>query len=388
MSLQKTQIKLNLSNLRHNVRLLKKHLGPYFFCPVVKSNAYGHGLTPIIQCLETEDIDAFCVSSVEEGMQVRFLLQRPIPIIVFTTDYDNEDVKACLDCHLTPVLCQPADLLRWKGIRQKHNIHLKFNTGLNCYGFSIKEAPTLKSECTSHPYLHLTGIATHLAQSYDAGSTDGCTAQQEKQFLEVQKVFGPHNYHYQNSACLVQQGNIGIGGRPGLAIYGILPFTHHPVAMDLKPVMSFETQIIQIRTIEKGESVSYQQEWTAQRKSTIGLIPIGYADALKRNLEGRSVYFLIKGQRTPLIGVIRMNCCLLDLTDIKGLIEVGEKVLIFGSSRRQQLSVQDLANQSGFTPYEIFTSLRSDIPRIITQDSLKVAPLKHIQDTTGHLVSI
>lgn len=366
--MKKTQIKINLSHLRHNVRLLKQHLGPYFFCPVVKANAYGHGLSLIIPCLETENIDALCVSSIEEAVHVRSLLQRPIPILIFTAHYDLEDIQACWDHHLTPVIGQISDLLKFQALHKPLNIHLKFNTGLNCYGFSIKEAEFVKETIAKSPYLHITGIATHLAKSYDAGCPDGCTALQEKAFRKVQKVFGQQNYHYQNSGCLVLQGNIGIGGRPGLAIYGVMPYTYKPVSMDLKPVMSFETQIIQLQNVTKNMSVSYEHKWTAQRPSTIGLIPIGYADILKRNIEGRHIHFLIKGQLVPLIGVIRMNCCLLDLTDIQGDIQIGEKVVIFGKSENKHISIYNLVHKSGLTPYEIFTSIRSNTPRTAIED--------------------
>lgn len=376
----KTCIKINTAHLRHNVKVLKKHLGPYFFCPVVKVNAYGHGLPLIARCLESENIDAFCVSSFEEGVQVRRSLYKPIPILVFTADYNPDEVRACREYHLTPVIGQTSDLFKFQDLRHKLDVHLKFNTGLNCYGFSTKDAQFVKDYLMDNPFLKVTGIATHLAQSYDAGQTDGCTAMQEKEFSKVQRVFGEQNYHYQNSACLLLQGNIGVGGRPGLALYGILPYTHRSVKMDLKPVMSFQTQVISIRHIEKGMSVSYEHQWTAQRKSIIGLIPIGYADALKRNLEGRQIHFLIKGQLAPLIGVIRMNCCLLDLTDVKGHIEVGERVVIFGESEDQQLSIKDLASQSGLTPYEMFTSIRSDIPRQLADNKEYVSHFGERED--------
>lgn len=360
----KSKVQINLSHLAHNTRLLKKHLGPHFFCPVVKANAYGHGLPLIIPALENENINAFCVSSVQEGIQVRSLLKKAIPILVFTADYSAEEIHACFESDLTPVIGQMSDLFRFKNVHKKINIHLKFNTGLNCYGFSIEEAKLVKNYLQENPYLNLVGVATHLAKSYDAGLKDGCTALQQKEFLSIQKVFGDQNYHYQNSACLLLEGDIGIGARPGIALYGVIPYTHRSVSIDLKPVMSFETQLINIIKIKKGSCVSYEHQWKAERPSTIGLIPIGYADGLRRYLGKHQIHFLIEGQKAAQIGVIRMNCCLVDLTDIKANVQIGTKVIILGPSDGKQISAQQLAYQLSITPYELLTGIRSDLIRI------------------------
>ena len=363
---QKTQVHVNLSHLVHNVKVLKKHLGPSFFCPVVKTDGYGHNLSVIIPILEKEDIDAIAVSSFDEGVYVRSLLKRSLPILIFTADYSHEEVQACFEHQLTPVIGQMSDFYKFKNVHKHLDIHLKFNTGLYCYGFSVCEAEFIKSQLTKNSYLHLKGVSTHLAKSYDAGMKDGCTFLQQQEFSKVQKVFGHQNYHYQNSACLLLEGDIGIGARPGIALYGVAPPTHRPVSVDLKPVMSFETRLVHIRKIEKGTSVSYGYEWTAKRTSTIGLIPVGYSDGLKRHLTPHQMYFLIEGERMPQIGVIRMNCCLVDLTDIKTDLQIGTKVVIFGRSQKAYLSIEEQASKLSMTSYELLTSIRSNIVRIPT----------------------
>ena len=361
---QKIQIYINLSHLVHNVRVLKKHLGPSFFCPVVKTDGYGHNLSVIIPTLEKEDIDAIAVSSVDDGVYVRSLLKRPLSILIFTADYSHGEVQACFDYQLTPVIGQMSDFYKFKTIHKHLDIHLKFNTGLHCYGFSIQEAEFIKNQLDKNPYLNLKGVSTHLAKSSDAGIKDGCTFLQQKEFSKVQKIFGHQNYHYQNSACLLLQGDIGIGARPGIAMYGVIPPTHRPVSIDLKPVMSFETKLIHIRKIEEGASVSYGHEWTAKRPSTIGLIQVGYSDGLKRHLSPHQIHFLIEGQRVPQIGVIRMNCCLVDLTDIKADLQIGTNVVIFGKSQKSYLSIEEQASKLSMTAYELLTSIRSNIVRI------------------------
>ena len=147
--------------------------------------------------------------------------------------------------------------------------------------FSVQEATFIKNQLNQSPYLHLRGVSTHLASSYDAGVRGWVYFSATTRIFKSTKIFGHQNYHYQNSACLLLQGDIGIGARPGIALYGVAPPTHKPVSVDLKPVMSFKTKLISIREIEKGMSVSYGHEWTAKRPSTIGLIPVGYSDGLK-----------------------------------------------------------------------------------------------------------
>ena len=361
---EKTQVHINLSHLAHNARVLKKHLGSSFYCPVVKTDGYGHNLSLIIPILEKEDIDAIVVSSIDEGVCVRSLLKRNLTILVFAADYSRSEVQACFDHQLTPVIGQMSDFYKFKNAHKHLDIHLKFNTGLYCYGFSVEEAEFIKNQLSNNSYLQLKGVSTHLAKSYDAGVKGGCTFLQQKEFSQIQKIFGDQNYHYQNSACLLLQGDIGIGARPGIALYGIIPPTCRPVSIDLKPVMSFETRLVNIRKIKKGTSVSYGHEWTAKRSSTIGLIPVGYSDGLKRHLSPHQMYFLVEGQRAPQIGVIRMNCCLLDLTDIKTDLQIGTKVVIFGRSQNAYLSVEEQAGKLSMTAYELLTSIRPNIVRI------------------------
>ena len=292
------------------------------------------------------------------------MLKRSLPILIFTADYDHDEIQACFDSRLTPVIGQMSDFFKFKNVRKHLNVHLKFNTGLQCYGFSVQEAAFINNQLLQSPYLHLKGVSTHLAHSYDAGLEDGCTFLQQKEFSKIQKIFGLQNYHYQNSACLLLQGDIGVGARPGIALYGIKPPTHKPVHIDLKPVMSFETKLISVRQIEKGMPVSYGYEWTAKRPSTIGLIPIGYSDGLKRHLNNDQMYFLIEGQRVPQIGVIRMNCCLVDLTDMKTNVQVGTKVVIFGMSHKTYLPIEEQASKLSMTCYELLTSIRPNILRV------------------------
>ena len=262
-----------------------------FFCPVVKVNAYGHGLSLIVQALQNENIDAFCVASVDEAVQCRSFLTKPIPIIIFTADYTSYEIQACLDYNLTPVIGQMTDLIRFQSASFKLNIHLKFDTGLHCHGFSIDEMSTIKEQLAQSPYLNLTGVATHLAKAYDAGLKDGYSFIQQKQFIQIQKLFGPQNYHYQNSACILLQKDITCGGRPGIALYGVLPYTHKPVSVDLRPVMSFQTHLINIRKIKKGVAVSYEHQWTAKRDSCDWLDSHRLCRWLKKKLNQRENLF-------------------------------------------------------------------------------------------------
>ena len=383
---QKTQVHINLSHLAHNVRVLKTHLGPHSFYPVVKTDGYGHNASLVVPILEKENIDAFVVSSVDEGVYVRSLLKKPIPILIFTADYSYDEIQACFDSHLTPVIGQMSDFFKFKNMNKNLDIHLKFNTGLHCYGFSIKEAEFIKNQLNKISHLHLKGVSTHLANSYDAGLEGGCTFLQQKEFSKVQKIFGNQNYHYQNSACLLLQGDIGIGARPGIALYGIIPPTHKTVSIDLKPVMSFETRLINIRNIEKGMSVSYGHEWTAKRPSTIGLIPVGYSDGLKRHLNNQQMYFLIEGQKVPQIGVIRMNCCLVDLTDIKANVQIGTKVVIFGMSQKTYLPIEEQARKLSMTSYELLTSIRPNLIRISIEKETNLKPTSIYKQTQNKMV--
>ena len=157
--------------------------------------------------------------------------------------------------------------------------------------------------------------------------------------------------------------------RPGLILYGVLPSPSLKPVFNreenpFQPVMQWKSQIILLKSIAKGQPVSYSGSFTTQRDSLIATLPVGYADGLHHMLSNK-MDVLIRGRRAPQIGNICMDMILVDVTDIPG-VEEADEVVIFGRQEEQMISVEELAVAGQTIPYEILCSVSKRVPRIYT----------------------
>jgi len=155
--------------------------------------------------------------------------------------------------------------------------------------------------------------------------------------------------------------------RPGLILYGVLPSPSLQSVFEregnpFQPVMQWKSQIILLKSIARGQPVSYSGSFTTQRDSILATLPIGYADGLHHTLSNK-MDVLVRGQRAPQVGNICMDMILIDVTDIPG-VEEGDEVVIFGRQGDQVISVEELAVAGKTIPYEILCSVSKRVPRI------------------------
>lgn len=372
-----TRAEVNLTTLRENIRSLKKlHKGREFFCPMVKSNAYGHGDVEVSRALIQEGVDRLGVILVEEGMNLR-KHNINCEILVFGY-FDKETMQECLAHNLTPVVSS-FEALSVLPRDKKTKIHLKFDSGMGRLGFQPHQAQELLDYLNSHKEIEVEGIGTHFMNSEDAGSPEGWTHKQMKVFSEIEKRFeGKFKYsHCLNSGALIadfegtesyHQHKNFLGARPGISIYGYPPkISNH--AAELKPIMSVHSAIVQTRTVKKGDPVSYGATWKAQRDSLIGTVCIGYGDGYPRHLSNHAS-LLFRGQRVPLVGRVCMDYLMVDLTDFKNEppIQIGEQITLWGYQGKHLISAEDLATSINTISYELVTGLTARVPRYYVGD--------------------
>lgn len=372
-----TVAEINLSNIRDNIRSLKKiHAGRDFFCPMIKDNAYGHGDVEVAEVLLNEGVNTIGVVTVEEALRLRQKFKKP-SILIFGY-FNDEAIKESFANDLTPVIGSESSL-ELLPRDKKIKIHLKFDTGMARLGFPVEEAKKVLEFINANKNIEVEGICTHFANGDDAYSPDGFTFQQMKKFSEVEKLFeGKFKYsHALNSAALVaefpgtesyHQNKNFLGARPGIAVYGYPPkIQDHPA--DLKPAMSLHTTIIQTRTIKKGGTVSYGGIWKAQRDSLIATLCIGYGDGYPRNFSNNAS-MLFRGRRVPVIGRVCMDYVMIDLTDFKNEspIQIGERVTVWGYQGKHILSAEELAQNMKTISYELITRVGPRVPRVYVAD--------------------
>lgn len=373
MNLRPTIAEINLDAIQSNFHTLKSLLvDGAFFCPMVKANAYGHGAVQVTKALEKAGARFVGVSLVEEGLELR-KAGVEIDILVFGTFYDSESAEECIQASLTPVIStfDQLQVLAEQTSSKNVNVHLKFDTGMSRLGFSMDQISKLKSEVLKVPQLNLQGICTHLAKGEDFGLSEGFSAKQFEHFDKVIQSFADRNVyvHALNSAGLgalaCESFKAKYGARPGISLYGQQPIVEK-TKLNLKNVMTLKSKIVSSRIIPAGQSVSYSGTWVSKRESLIGVLPIGYADGVPRNLSN-NFSVLCRGQRVPVVGTVCMDYVMLDLTSLKSQLPSlgrGEEIVLIGRQGNTELTALEWAQNLGTITYEIFTGISNRVSRV------------------------
>ncbi|MGE4132747.1 MAG: alanine racemase [Bdellovibrionales bacterium] len=357
-----TRALIDRQALKANLETLKSYNGTAFFCPMVKANAYGHGLDIVAPIVQEVGADMAGVALVEEGVRLRQLGFKS-PILVFAP-LQSGDRTAVEELNLTPVVGRFEDLELLAGGSRSTRIpvHLKFNTGMNRLGFDNEDVPTLQQELARRSYVQVVGACTHLSHGSDALQTDGPTAKQISRFIEMSKPWNCLKHVHKSATlmtCELNKIHSTFGARPGISMYG-LPYDHHRLGRGLRPALQWISELIRLHEVPAGESASYASQWIAKRRSLVGVVPVGYGDGYPRTLSNRS-FMGFRGHKVPVIGRVCMDYVMLDLTDAvgEGGAKPGEAVEILGPL----ISATDLADWAETIEYEIVTAISARVPR-------------------------
>jgi alanine racemase len=364
MSFRPTQVHIEREVLKQNLRLLQQWNGAQaFFCPMVKANAYGHGDVLVAKCVEEVGASAMGVALIEEGIRLRQAGIR-LPILVFAPLTSVAAAKAAVEQQITPVLgrFEDVEFLREALAGRSYAVHLKFNTGMNRLGFDRDEVQKLRDLLPSH--LRVEGVCTHLSHGDEIYVADGISRQQIARLGEMAHEFpGVRHAHKSASLATLVRHQLPkdpeLGTRPGISIYGI-PYDGELSAPGLQPCLRWKTRVLRIHQVQKGEAVSYGARWVAARRSTIGVLPVGYGDGYMRALSNRGE-MLCRGQRVPVVGSVCMDYTLIDLTDAPAAVD--DEVVLLGAQGTQRITAQELAEKAGTIAYEIVTGISARVVR-------------------------
>jgi alanine racemase len=361
---------INLDRVKENSREIRKYVGDdVMIMAIVKANGYGHGALPI--SLEIEDtVDMFGAAIMEEAVQLREGgIRKPILILGYTRFVDIEKVVEEDIVQTIFSIRQVEDLNRVaRSLGRIAKVHVKIDTGMNRLGFSDEDS-TLEiiRNIDNMSNISLEGIFSHIA---NGGSKDlSYSKKQIKRFKSfVDKVEGVLERklvkHLANSATMVEFKEAHFDMvRPGLMLFG--SFSTEDMNIEkfkLKKVMTLKGIITQIKEIGAGEPVSYNGTFVTDRRTRVGVLPIGYADGFARSLSNRGEV-LVNGVKVPIIGNVCMDQVILDLTDIDE-VEVGQEVIIYGEDN----PVEYFAALLDTINYEIYCNLSERIPRIYVRD--------------------
>tara|TARA_B100001250_G_scaffold85675_1_gene70766 strand:+ start:1941 stop:3017 length:1077 start_codon:yes stop_codon:yes gene_type:complete len=348
-----TILHVDLNKLEENYNYLKSKLNPETkIIGVVKAFAYGHGDIEVSKKLEKIGVYALWVSDFEEGLTLR-KSNITTKIIVANPGMKSyfEIIKYRLD-----VIIYNHKLLDFYCEQEKSvNIHIKFNTGMNRYGFNTKDIEAVVSKLQKNTHLNLISICSHLAAS---DNKIDYTLKQIKRFNTISEKFelliGQRiEKHLLNSQGLLNFTNYQLNAvRLGLNLYGSNQNKR------LKQISSLYSVVSQTRTLSEGEYVGYGCVFIAKEKMKIAIIPVGYADGLNRRLGNSVGSVFINNIECAIIGEVSMDSCMVDITKCNA--NEGDMVEIFGDL----MPVYEIAKRINTIPYEIYASLNRRIKRI------------------------
>jgi len=371
-----TRAIVHLDRFSGNINAVKARIGAdRRICVPVKANAYGHGAPEIAKT--SLEVGAFClgVATVQEGALLRkegikaqiLLFSQPSPA----------EIPEIFEAKLSPFISDRwfAGALNDRASAEnvKLPVHLKIDTGMGRIGCSAEEALNIAKYIKDCKGLELAGIATHLAVSDSADKGDTAYTQKQlgifKEAVDAIKAAGidPGIVHAANSGAVIMHPDSWLDMvRPGILLYGYKTveeaenagnFPFQPI--QTQPVMELRTNVVLIKEIKKGESVSYGRTWTASQDTKIAVLPVGYADGFPR-LASNKWQAVIGGKAYPLAGRICMDQCCVDIgpqTDVKRW----DEAVIFGGPAPDAAA---LAAVTGTIPYEITCNINKRVPRI------------------------
>lgn len=355
--------------LRWNFRQIRAKVGPDVkILSMVKANGYGHGASRIAEVLAAEGSDAFGVATLEEGLELRAAGIRA-PILVVAGAYP-EQLDLFMENKLTPVVHDAESLIRMDDGAKKRGttlkVHLKIDTGMGRIGFlSAALASWLPLLKRLHA-LEIEGVFSHFSHA------DNVAGEYTKNQLEIFRDLverlradgiSPALIHLANSAATITLPAAYFNMvRPGLMLYGIYPSPDMASQVSLQPVLSWKSRILQLKKVPAGASISYGRTFITERESLIATVPVGYADGYSRLLSNRGE-MLVRDKRAPVAGQVCMDLTMIDVTDIGG-VQQGDEVVLLGRQGNAVISADEMAAWSNTISYEILTSIGTRVPRI------------------------
>ncbi len=339
-------------------------------CPVLKSNAYGHGLKETATIFDAMGSPFLIVDSLFEAYELyKLKVKTPVLIMGYTAP-ENFKVKklpfeiAVFDLDLAKILNR---------YQARCSVHIFVDTGMNREGVKIADLPQFLAEIKKLRNLKATGLCSHFADADNPSSLEFTKQQIEtfKKALEIMQEFGidPKWRHISASGGAFKVKDKAFNMlRVGLAHYGINPLAQNDADKNkiaLKPALEFSSTLVQIKKISKGDLVGYNCTFQAKKDMTIGLLPAGYYEGVHRGLSNLGCV-KIRNIYCPIIGRVSMNMTSVDISKLKNP-KIGEKVIIYSSKITDKNNLLENAKLIKVIPYELLVNLAESVKRVVVR---------------------
>jgi alanine racemase len=360
---------INPEHVTHNLQILQTLVGNRSLWPAIKANAYGHGAELIARHLVNVGYRRLCVAHVTEAIELLEAGVQATFIILSATLPEHSDAIVAYGCE--PVVCTQEMLESLaraaERARRRVAIHLKVDTGMGRIGIQPNEATAFLERCRQFPTLSVAGIMSHFPRAQEVDKS--FSHQQIDRFRQVQAAtgrYGVNAYHIANSAAIFDlPASYFDAVRPGIAIYGLKPSAHiaNSQVHNLKPVLEWKTRITFLKEVPARTGLSYGHMFYTDKPSLIATIPLGYGDGISRLLSNQ-FELLVGGKRCPQVGRICMDQSLVDVTALRGHVQLGDDVVIIGKQGTEEVTADELADKIGTINYEIVAHIAQRVPRL------------------------
>ncbi|UOR71134.1 alanine racemase [Helicobacter pylori] len=368
-------VEVNSVSLRHNFSTVKSIVPKdAHIMAVVKANAYGAGAIKASEIFLQEGANYLGVATLDEALELRSHFSKtPILVLGYSP---NSNASMLIDNDLSAMIfsLEQAEVFSQMALKSQKRlkIHLKIDTGMHRLGLEpnfksieiIKKIRTLKG-------LEVEGIFTHLSNA-DAKIKTHAKNQMKafNAFLEQlldQKIEFQYRHAYNSagilSLCNGNENRLLNLYRPGIMLYGFYPSNgmKETCPTILKNVVSLKAQIVQIRSVKKGEFIGYGEHFYTNEETLVGVLALGYADGLMRAL-GNRIQVAINNQLAPLIGKVCMDQCFVKLNNIEA--KEGDEVILFGDKSAKANDASEIAALLNTIPYETISTLSKRLERV------------------------
>jgi alanine racemase len=364
-----TVAEIDLRALRANYRALNGFANGAKVMAVIKADAYGHGAVEVARALRDEGCRHFAIATLEEAAELRAagVSERIYLLGGFFAEQSLRIVELNLVAPVFDIaVIEPLDRAAERLGRHDLPVHLKLDTGATRLGILPANLEAAADALRRSPSLKLEGVFTLLANAGDPASP--VTEHQLSIFRQAVQSLREAGFelplnHVANSAAMVLRADTHFNlMRPGLALYGLPPVHSVRERLELRPLMTFKTRLMQLKHVPAGCGVSYGHTFITSRSSTIGVLPVGYADGYRRGLQmGGEV--MIRGRRAPVVGAICMDLTMIDLTDVP-TAQVGDEVILWGGAGEAMISVNDVARLAQTISYEMLCTVGRRVQRV------------------------
>ena len=368
--LRPTHLEVDLGVLAANYAAIARHVAPAQVMPILKANAYGHGLVAVAQKLETIGAPYVGVAYLEEGLRLRQAGVR-MPVLVMGGIVGSQ-IPRFLEHDLT-LTASSVDKLSAidecaARMGRTARVHLKIDTGMERIGVHWYNAGKLLEASLGKKHLRVEGVFTHFANADEADLSH--TRLQLERFHEVLAFYERRSLptplrHAANSGAILQLPESYFDMvRPGILFYGASPTTSLPLSLPVQQALRWITSVVFFKVVQAGFPVSYGSSWSPPEQTRIITLPVGYGDGYVRSMSGRAEV-LLHGRRAKVVGRICMDQVMVDIGWTSAFN--GDEVVLLGSSNThsgQAIRIEELATWAGTIPHEVLTSINTRVPRV------------------------